>query len=109
MCSATKGLDDGRLPKNRTCKTSPDDIIYTLVFFSTFEELKLPFKGPMEDAGVIQPDSKYMVLFDSMYEYVRVCISIIRGCKYSWLAHIFLSFLDPTYNVLCLGDASVHL
>jgi hypothetical protein len=24
----------------------------------------------------IQPDSKYMVLFDSMYEYVRVCTSI---------------------------------
>ncbi len=40
-----------------------------------------------------QPDSKYMVLYDSMYqyirvctsmyEYVRVCINIVRGCKYS--------------------------
>ena len=28
--------------------------MYSLVFFSTFEELKLPIKGPMEDAGVIQ-------------------------------------------------------
>jgi hypothetical protein len=45
---------DGRLPKNRTYKTSPDDIVYTLDFFSTFEELKLPIKGPMEDAGVIK-------------------------------------------------------
>ena len=45
---------DGRLPKNRTYKTGPDDIVYTLVFFSTFEELKLPIKGPMEDAGVIK-------------------------------------------------------
>jgi hypothetical protein len=45
---------DGRLPKNRTYKTCPDDKVYTLVFFSTFEELKLPIKGPMEDAGVIK-------------------------------------------------------
>jgi hypothetical protein len=42
------------LPKNRTHKTGPNDIIYTLVFFSTFEELKLHIKGPMEDAGVIK-------------------------------------------------------
>jgi hypothetical protein len=45
---------DGRLPKNKTYKTGPDDRIYTLVFFSTFEELKLSIKGPMEDAGVIK-------------------------------------------------------
>ncbi len=45
---------DGRLPKSRTYKTDPNDIVYTLVFFSTFEELKLPIKGPMEDAGVIK-------------------------------------------------------
>jgi hypothetical protein len=43
------------LPKNRTYKTGPDDIVYTLVFsFSTIEEPKLPIKGPMEDAGVIK-------------------------------------------------------
>ncbi len=46
--------NDGRLPKNRTYKTGPNDRICTLVFFSTFEELKLPTKGPMEDAGVIK-------------------------------------------------------
>ena len=45
---------NGRLPKNRTYKTGPDDIECTLVFFSTFEELTLPFKGPMEDAGVVK-------------------------------------------------------
>ncbi len=43
---------DGRLPKNRTYKNGPDDVQYTLVFFSTFEQLKLPIKGPMEDTGV---------------------------------------------------------
>ena len=45
---------DGRLPKNRTYKTGPDDIVYTLVFFRAFEELKSPIKGPMEDDGVIK-------------------------------------------------------
>ncbi len=28
--------------------------MYSLAFFSTFEELKLPIKGPLEDAGVIK-------------------------------------------------------
>ena len=35
-------------------KTGPDDLRYDLVFFSTFEELKLPITGPMEDAGVVK-------------------------------------------------------
>ena len=45
---------DGRLPKNPTYKSGPDDLVFELVFFSTFEELKLPIKGPMEEAGVIK-------------------------------------------------------
>ncbi len=28
--------------------------LYIQVYISTFEELKLPIKGPMEDAGVIK-------------------------------------------------------
>ena len=28
--------------------------MYSLVFFNTFEELTLPIKGPMEDAGVMK-------------------------------------------------------
>ena len=32
----------------------PDDMMRELVFFNTFEELKLPIKGPMEDAEVIK-------------------------------------------------------
>ena len=32
--------------------TDADDLCYHLVFFSTFEELKLPINGPMERAGV---------------------------------------------------------
>ena len=32
----------GRMPKTGCHKTGPDDLRYDLVFFSTFEELKLP-------------------------------------------------------------------
>ncbi len=35
-------LKHGRLPKDKRGHTGPDDIVYTLVFFSTFEELNLP-------------------------------------------------------------------
>jgi hypothetical protein len=31
-----------------------DDLFRELVFFNTFEELKLPIKGPIEDAEVIK-------------------------------------------------------
>jgi hypothetical protein len=51
MLSASK---DGRQPKNSTYRYGPNDLSYYLVFFSTFEELTLPIKGPMEDAGVIK-------------------------------------------------------
>jgi hypothetical protein len=34
-------------------KTGPDDISFLLVLFSTFEELRLPIQGPMEDTGVV--------------------------------------------------------
>ena len=42
----------GRTPRNKTYTYGPDDLRYHLVFFSTFEELKLPISGPMESAGV---------------------------------------------------------
>jgi hypothetical protein len=45
---------DGRLPKNRIYETGPDDLCYNLVFYSTFEVLKLPIQGPKEDAGVVK-------------------------------------------------------
>jgi hypothetical protein len=35
-------------------KNGSDDLRNDLVFFSTFEELTLPIKGPMEGAGVVK-------------------------------------------------------
>ncbi len=44
----------GRPPKNPSYKISPDDLLFNLVFFSTFEELNLPIHGPMEDTEVLK-------------------------------------------------------
>ena len=44
----------GRPPKNPSYKIGTDDLLFNLVFFSTFEELTLPIHGPMEDAGVLK-------------------------------------------------------
>ena len=41
---------NGRPPKNATWTCGPDDMEASLVFFSTFEELKLPSTGPMDRA-----------------------------------------------------------
>jgi len=41
---------NGRPPKNDTWTRGPDDMEACLVFFSTFEELKLPATGPMDHA-----------------------------------------------------------
>jgi hypothetical protein len=48
------GQQGGRKPKDGRRKTGPDDLRYDLVFFSTFEELTLPIKGPIEGAGVVK-------------------------------------------------------
>ncbi len=42
----------GRPPKNASYRCCPHDLCYHLVFFSTFEELKLPISRLMERAGV---------------------------------------------------------
>ncbi len=41
-------------PKNLSYKIGPDDLLFNLVYFSTFEEMNLPIHGPMEDAEVLK-------------------------------------------------------
>jgi hypothetical protein len=43
----------GRSTKKPSYKIGPDDLLFNLVFFSTFEELNLPIHGPMKDAEVL--------------------------------------------------------
>ena len=49
LLPASKGWET---PENRTYSCGPDDLRYHMVFFSTFEELKLPISWQMESAGV---------------------------------------------------------
>jgi hypothetical protein len=42
------------MPKDARHKIGPDYHRFNQVFFSTFKELKLPIKGPMEDVGVVK-------------------------------------------------------
>jgi hypothetical protein len=42
------------LPKNPSYRTGQDDLLFNQVFFFTFEELKLPIRGAMEDAVVVK-------------------------------------------------------
>jgi hypothetical protein len=103
---------DGRLPKNRTYKTGPDDIIYTLVFFSTFEELKLPIKGPMEDAGVIklyEPSPTpclYVADVQNMVGRVPLMPLFLAGNSTPTIPHIFSKRKDSGFPYGCADAAA---
>ena len=103
---------DGRLPKNRTYKTGPDDIIYTLVFFSTFEELKLPIKGPMEDAGVIklyEPSPTpclYVANVQNMVGRVPLMPLFLAGNSTPTMPHIFSKRKDSGFPYGCADAAA---
>ncbi len=58
------------LNSNRCC---PDDLCYHLVFFITFEELKLPISWPMEHAGV----TKLYKPFPTLCLYVDLAACIV--------------------------------
>ncbi len=103
---------DGRLPKNRTYKTGPDDIVYTLVFFSTFEELKLPFKGPMEDAGGIklyEPSPThclYVADVQNMVGRVPLMPLFLAGNPTPTIPHIFSKRKDSDFPYGCADTAA---
>jgi hypothetical protein len=103
---------DGRLPKNRTYKTGPDDIVYTLVFFSTFEELKLPIKGPMEDAGVIklyEPSTTlclYVADVQNMVGRVPLVPLFLAGNSTPTIPHIFSKSKDSGFPYGCADAAA---
>ncbi len=103
---------DGRLPKNRTYKTGPDDIVYTLVFFSTFEELKLPIWGPMEDSGVIkmyEPSPTpflYVADVQNMMGRVPLMPLFLAGNSTPTIPHIFSKSKDSGFPYGCADAAA---
>ena len=98
----------GRLPKNSTYKHGPDDLCYTLVFFSTFEVLDLPFKGPMEDAGVVklyEPSPTpclYVAPAENMVGRVPLIPCFLAGNSTPTIPHKFSKRRDSGFSVrLC--------
>ena len=103
---------DGRLPKNRTYKTGPDDLLYHLVFFNTFEELKLPIKGPMEDAGVIklyEPSSTpflYVAPAQNMVGRVPLIPLFLAGNSTPTIQHKYSKRRDSGFPMGCADAAA---
>jgi hypothetical protein len=100
------------LPKNRTNKTGPDDIVFTLVFFSTFEELKLPIEGPMEDAGVIklyEPSPTpclYVADVQNMVGRALLMPLFLAGNSTPTIPHIFSKSKDSGFPNGCADAAA---
>jgi hypothetical protein len=101
------------LPKNRTYKKGPDDIECTLVFFSTFEELTLPFKGPMEDAGVVklyEPSPTpclYVAPAQNMVGRVPLIPLFLAGNSTPTIPHMFAKRKDACFPFGCADAAAV--
>ena len=104
---------NGRLPKNRTYKTGPDDIECTLVFFSTFEELELPIKGPMEDSGVVklyEPSPTpclYVAPVENMVGRVPLIRLFLAGNSTPTIPHMFSKHRDAGFPFGCADAAAV--
>jgi hypothetical protein len=105
-------LKNGRVPKNRTYTTGPYDIIYILVFFSTFEELKLPIKGPMEDTGVIklyEPSPApclYVADLQNMMGRVPLIPLFLAGNSTPTIPHMFSKRKDSGFPYGCADTAA---
>jgi hypothetical protein len=98
---------------NKTYKTGPDDIHCTLVFFSTFEELKLPFKGPMEDSGVVklyEPSPTpclYVAPVENMMGRVPLIPLFLAGNSTPTIPHMFSKRKDAGFPFGCADAAAV--
>jgi hypothetical protein len=101
------------LPKNSTYKHGPDDLCYTLVFFSTFEVLDLPIKGPMEDAGVVklyEPSPTpclYVAPAENMVGRVPLIPCFLAGNSTPTIPHKFSKRRDSDFPFGCADSAAV--
>ena len=103
---------DGRLPKNGNYRNGPDDLLYHLVFFNTFEELKLPIKGPMDDAGVIklyEPSPTpclYVAPAENMVGRVPLIPLFLAGNSTPTIPHMFSKRKDSGFPFGCADAAA---
>ena len=91
----------------------PDDLLRELVFFNTFEELKLPIKGPMEDAGVVklyEPSPTpclYVAPAENMVGRVPLMPLFLAGNATPTIPHLYSKRKDSGFPMGCADTASV--
>ncbi len=101
------------MPQNKRFKTGPDDIRYTLVFFSTFEALQLSIKGPMDEAGVVklyEPSPTpclYVADVQNMMGRVPLMPLFLAGNSTPTIPHIFSKSKDSGFPYGCADAAAV--
>ena len=91
----------------------PDDLLYSLVFFNTFEELKLPIKGPMEDSEVIKlykpspTQCLYVALVENMVGRVPLMPLFLAGNATPTIPHMYSKHRDSGFPMGCANTAVV--
>ncbi len=94
-------------------KCLPDDLLQELVFFNTFEELNLPIKGPMEDAGEVklyQPSPTpclYVAPAENMVGRVPLMPLFLAGNATPTTPRLYCKRKDSGFPMGCADAASV--
>ncbi len=102
----------GRKPKDGRHKTGPDDLRYNLVFFSTFKELTLPIKGPMEEAGVVklygpsQTPCLYVALARNMVGRIPLMPCFLDGNAAPTIPHRYSKSKNSCFPAGCADAAA---
>jgi hypothetical protein len=102
----------GRQPKNPSYKIGPDDLLFNLVFFSTFEELDLPINGPMEGAAVLklyEPSPTpclYVAPIDHVLGRVPLMPLFLAGNSTPTIPHSLSRFKGSVFRVGCADSAA---
>ncbi len=103
---------DGRKPKNPIYRYGQDDLSYYLVIFSTFEELTLPIKGLMEDAGVIKlyepfpTPCLYVAMAENMVGRVPLIHLFLADNSTPTIPHMFSKRKDSGFPYGCTDSAA---
>ncbi len=93
----------------------PDDLLYELVFFNTFEELHLPIKGPMEDSGVVKlyepspgpTPCLYVAPAENMVRRVPLMPLFLAGNATPTIPHLYSKLKDSCFPIGCADAATV--
>jgi hypothetical protein len=100
--------------RSQTYKTGPDDTPHSFVFFSTFEALDLPIKGPMEDAGVTklyEPSPTpclYVAPAANILGRVPLIPLFLAGNSTPTISHMFSKRKDSGFPYGCADAAAAN-